>query len=522
MGKAIEVKLNKFNGGIEDDPRDPREDTCRMVTNFDIVTNPYRMIPYRNSEQGDDSSSSSRKRNFTLALRTGTTYSLYALGVKSGATTAEVLYKDLTTGAVNDLDDDDWANTSNNQSSAGATNYNLFLYYEQTGLIYGMRAGTHIWAYDPAGSTAWDDTEVVLINFSDFPAGGTPYEAHGVIHSQDDIMYVGVHSMIIKNNAGTWTSSPTPALQLPLDLYVTAMCEFGNYLAIALAPKAGFGNARVILWDRDSSLTTVSENIDAGEGVIKVLEEIDGVLTAVMLSGNSTNRFKSKVTIKGYNGAGFIKLKELNGSSATVELNHAKQKLNNRLYFMMSIEIDGTVRDGIWSIGRIDGRWVLAHERTPDNNTALTATRALYGFIFYGDYWFQAFQSGSVFQVRKTNDSEVYPTAIYESKKFNGGDSGKGKKLLGITVTHEPLGADAQVVIKYKKDEETSFSSALVTNATDDSMRTSTVVDGSGNTLPRFKEIQFRIESSGAGSATAAATITGLKFRYEEVEDDVY
>jgi len=32
--------INRFDGGIVNDPRDIRENTCRMATNFDVFTPP--------------------------------------------------------------------------------------------------------------------------------------------------------------------------------------------------------------------------------------------------------------------------------------------------------------------------------------------------------------------------------------------------------------------------------------------------------------------------------------------------
>ena len=88
MGKIIETKITRFDGGMVNDPRDPSENTARVITNFDILTDAHRMTPYRSSESGDSAPTTSKKKNFCVALRTGTTYSLYALGVVSGTAKA--------------------------------------------------------------------------------------------------------------------------------------------------------------------------------------------------------------------------------------------------------------------------------------------------------------------------------------------------------------------------------------------------------------------------------------------------
>ena len=102
VGDIVETTIDRFDGGIVNNPRDRREGTCRFTGNFNITDNAERLVPYPDTEDGDGGSSTSKKRKFVLARRTGTTHSIYALGVQSGAQDAEVLYKDLTTGSTND------------------------------------------------------------------------------------------------------------------------------------------------------------------------------------------------------------------------------------------------------------------------------------------------------------------------------------------------------------------------------------------------------------------------------------
>lgn len=502
MGKIIETRIDRFNGGVVNDPRDPREATARMVSNFDALTNPQRLTPYRDSESGDSSASTSQKQNFLIALRTGTTYRLYALGVVSGTARAEVLMKDLTTGSSDDLDDATWATPNNNQSSAGSTNFELFVYYRKTGLIYGARAGTHIWAFDPSSVAVWADSSQAL-TYTNI--------AQGLVHSKDDILYVPYDNKIAKNDNGSWT---TAALTLPTHFKINSICEYGNYLAIACAPLSGVGKSVVYLWDRDSSLTTLSETIDWGEGDIKVLEELEGALIGISLSGNSTTRFNNRLVFK-YWTAGTIakKFQELiSSTTGQTSLLIGKLKLDNRLYFMARMYLNGAQRDGVWSVGLgSDGRYSIVHERTPNNDTAIGAGGVIYNFFFVGDYLFQSYNSSNTFALSKTNDSASYThTSIYESKRYNGSqidpavDSSHKKSLVGISVTSEYLPSAGQIVAKYRKDEETSFTTIL-TNVTDNSISQSAVnIESSGAALPKeYKEIEFRLESTGGGEITA-------------------
>jgi hypothetical protein len=512
MGKVFEQKINKFDGGIINDPRDPKENTARVISNFDILTDFHRMIPYRDSEDGDSAGGTSFKKNFAVGLRTGSTYSLFALGVISGTNRAEILYKGLSTGATFDLSENTWNNTGSHQSSAGATAFDLFVFYKKTGLFYGAKAGTQLWGYNP--STPSFDEDIITTN------GGTPFAytniAQGLVHSKDDILYIPYDNKIAKNNNASWTNA---ALTLPTHFVIRSICEYGNYLAIAAAPVSGVGKSVVFLWDRDATLATLSETIDWGEGDLRIIEEIGGVLVGISVIGGTAINLDDRVIFKYVSGNKAIKFMELKGDIGTLanSIPLRKQKIHEKLYFMMAITINGTVREGVWSVGRESGGgFSIIHERTPNNDTALVSG-TLWSFIFIGDFLFQAYDSSSTHAVSKSNDQNTYTaTSIYESKIFNGGDSSKTKKLIGFTIFTEYLPSGGQVVVKYMKDSDTSFGTTILTHSTQNDIRKSATLDSTGAILPIFKEIQFRLESTGN------AVITGFKFKYEEIEDDVY
>src|SRR3990167_2699762 len=330
MGLLITKKINDFSLGMTSELRDPDTRYASLLKNFDAHTYKRKLVPFRSSEDGDDAGNTSKKKNFCVALRTGTTHSLYALGVKSGATTAEVLYKDLTTGAANDLDDNAWAATgaaAKYQSSSGATNFNLFVYYAKTGRIYGARAGTQIWAYDPAGSVDFADSHQAL-TYTNI--------AQGIVHSKDDILYIPYDNKIAKNDNGSWTAT---ALPLPTHLKINSICEYGNYLAIACAPLSGVGESIVYLWNRDETTTVLSQAIPWGEGNLTIFEEIEGFLIGVSYPGNSSINFEQKAVFKYYAGSKPITFMELVNETtfAAADIPIAKQKVNNYLHFLLTI-----------------------------------------------------------------------------------------------------------------------------------------------------------------------------------------
>lgn len=522
--KTFEVKVNRWDGGIVNDPRDPRENVARVVSNFDILTDVFRMKPYRDSESGDDAPTTSKKKNFCVGYD-GALYKLYALGGINSDTAGEILFKGLTNVATGALADNTWSSIGSSAKfqTTGAPNFNLFVFYRKVGLIFGAQAGTHIFAFDPNTSPADLANTHQALTYT--------FIGQGLVHSKDDKLYIpwynnagaaGSKSGIARNNNGSWTNQ---ALALPDHLVPYVIAEKGNYLAVGCAPADGVGNSVVYLWDRDASLATLSESIDWGEGQIRALAELDGVLTGISVSGVSTvssvtTRFGDKAIFKYLSGNSALTFQELVGTipiTINASFPLAQQKINSRLYFMMAITLNGSVREGVWSVGRKPGQgFTIVHERTPNNDTALTSGN-LYNFIFVGDYLFQSFDSSSTHNTTKTNDSASYTaTAIYETKIFNMGNSSVKKKLLGFTIITQPLASGEQVVVKYKKDAETSYTTFL-THDTDDEISESAInIQSSGANLPEFKEIQFRFESTGG------AVITGYKFKGQSVGKDIY
>ena len=521
----VETKINRFDGGITNDPRNPAGNVGRVVSNFDVITNPYKMTPYRSSESGDDAPTTSIKRNFCVALRdvsaSPDVYSLYSLGVVSGTGRAEILYKNLTTGATTDLDDNSWTNTANNQSGAGAASFNLFVFYRRTGYIYWGDSNT-IGRYDPDGTDAIAQSHQALT----YTRIG-----QGIVHSKDDILYIpyydeaGPTAGIARNNNGSWNNT---ALTLPTHYVPTSICEYGNYLAIGCAHVDGVSNSRIFLWDRDSTLTTVSESIDAGTGSLIILEEIDGELVWISQKGGAgtsfsgiphgTSSHRDRVIFRRLVGSTGVKFFELQanhaGSANTTQLPLYKQKIDNRLYFQMLIELNGSVRDGVWSIGRSgQGQpFSLVHERTSNNDTALATSATLRGFFQVGDYLFQSYVSGGSHNTTKTDDGSTFShNSIYETKTFATEDPSYYKDLVEVSVQTEYMPTAGQVTLAYQTNQNvgTSTWTTIFTNSTDNSVsHTAQNIESSGAQLPKqYKQIAFRILSTGG------AEVTGLIFK---------
>ena len=86
----------------------------------------------------------------------------------------------------------------------------------------------------------------------------------------------------------------------------------------------------------------------------------------------------------------------------------------------------------------------------------------------------------------------------------------------------EALPSGAQIVLSYMINGETTYTT-IFTQTVDDTddidylsiYHEAINIESSGATLPTFREISFRIASTGN------AVVTGLKFKYEEINDEI-
>lgn len=504
MSKIVETKINKWNGGVSNDPRDPSENTCRIVSNYDILTNPKKMTPVRSTENGNTDGTAINIQNFQVALQSGTTHYLYALGKGPSSNIPHIVRKALTQAGVPDLTDGTWTDQA---TGSGAPNFNLFIYYRKVGLIYGAQAGTNLYAFDP---------NAVNVTNSAFTIAYTNI-AQGLVHSKDDILYIPIDNKIYRKNG---SNDFELALTLPTHFYITSICEYGNSIAIGIAPLSGqaSGQSRVFLWDRDTSLTTLSETIPWEEGVLQVLDVIDGYLIGISITGNTASRFNQKILFRYLSGSqveGYRaeKLFEIQSTSTSVnaQLPIAKQTQDGRLFFLMSLTIGGSVREGLWSLGRVGDKFVLVHENTPQNATA-TTSGTMRGFFLVGDFRFIAYDESGTYSLRKTSETAAYTTSIWE-KRFATESSATVKRLLGVSVSVEPITTTTDefyLNLYCKVDEESSFK--RIFRHTGDNNK---LVSHSAISIEGYeKTVTMTVASPCVVSLTAHALVAGQRIKF--------
>lgn len=509
MGKQFTTIISDFSGGLSEDKRVNIANKYSLTKHFDALTYPKKLVPHYKTGPGAQEEKTSDIVKFLYALENSvdpSDYVLFGLGKDTGDSKTRIRFLKIDDGSLATITWDD-ESTTNLKSGAAGRKEQVFFYYKS--MIYFWRT-RYLVQVNMDGSTAVDDTF--------YDATAFTYICQPVHHPSDDIAYFFHDNFVHKLNDTSWTAK---VLTLPSDSRIVAACAHGNYLAIATTTKPANGadaKSIVYLWDRDSSFTTLTERIDFGRGEIIHLASLNGRLTAIVnffanSIGSGVGYDKGKVYVKQYFGGQFATIvNELTtddeGGTGTANVFPTSNMVSdNKLYFPMSLNLDGDARLGIWVVdylGRITLDFVEAE------------ASSIEGIFRTGNVWWIAHSNdGSVNLTLKSYS--VTNASIYESLIFDGRENranGKTKKLIGVTVVTEVLPTAGQIVLKYRKDEETSWTT-IFTEATNDSISFD-AINISGATLPEFKEIQFQINSTGG------AIVTGLKFKYEVIDKQKY
>ncbi len=491
--KPLEIKVNKFYGGISDDIRKTTDTEFSITQHFDVFSNPQRLTPYRSLEADTTTTVSSTDlkqylvRDFVYA--SGST-KLYGLG-QTGAGLTKIVYKaDATTGL--------WTKPTSSEGNGAVRNGCFFEYKDY---LWGFQGTTQIFKWGLLSGTP---------SITDTASGGTvgasiASVANGVI-AADGNAYMAYNNVIVRIDTSlTITDS---AKTVPTNYQITSLANYGSYLAIGCAPVSSFnGQSKVFLWNLSSDL--FAETIDWGEGDLRVLEPIEGLLIGVSdrYLNNATGAGRGSLIIQGYSGGSAQVLKEV-FTQALVGKTMPTSKVvkNNRLFFAAKIMTNAagtTYHEGIWSFGRknINYPYALTLDIIDENIN----TSGIQSFGTAANYFFIAHSGDG--SVDKTNDAATYTfTSIYETQIYSFEDPTIVKKLQTCTIYTAPLPSGSSVTVKYRVDGAISWTTIGTLNTVGGLSRNFFNIESTSANFSTFKEIEFRMESTGG------AEITGYRF----------
>lgn len=486
MSKQVQITINNFSGGISDDPRKSTATEFIISKHFDIFSQPNRLTPYRSLETdtNDGSTSTGMKQYFVKDFLYGSASAkLYGLG-QNGSGQTKIVYKaDATTG--------NWTLPASSEGNGAVLNGCLVEYKDY---LWGFQGTTQVWRWGLlSGVPAITNTQGTV--------GTITSVAQGVI-AKDDNLYLPYNNKLARVTSGGTVNDAV--LTLPTNFKITSICNFGNYLAVACAPISTFnGTSKVFLWNLTS--TDVQEAIDWGEGELRVIETIEGMIVGVTdrYLNNATGAGRGSMIVQVYSGGSPQVVKEVFTQALTGKtMPISKAVKNNRVFFAAKIMTNaaGTeYNEGIWSFGRKNANY--PYTLTLDLIDENVSTSGIQAFGSAANYFFIAHSNDG--SIDKTDDTAAYTfTSIYESQIYNFGDYDSDKRLEAVRVSFRKLATGEVVTAKYKVDDATSWTTIGSDSTVSDLSRTFLGIESSGLNFASGKEYKFQFTSTGGAEIT--------------------
>lgn len=488
--KPQDIIVRNFSGGIADSTRKVSQSEFAITKHFDIFTDAEKLIPYRSLESDTATSVSSTDlkqyfvRDFVYASESS---KLYGLGQTSGGLTKIVQKDDAVSGL--------WTTPSSSDGNGAVKNGCFFEYKDY---LWGFQGTNQIFKWGLLSGTP-------SINNSAATVGATITSVANGIIAADGNAYLAYNNVIVRiAPGGTITDS---AKTVPDTYKITSITNYGSYMAIGCSPKSVYnGQSKVFIWNLSSDL--FAETLDWGEGELRVLELVEGMLVGITdrYLNSSTGAGRGSMILQVYSNGSAQVFKEIFTQSLTGKtIPIQKSVKNNRLFWAAKIMTNSTGTEyveGIWSFGRKNANY--PYTMTLDIIDENINTSGIQGFGMAANFFFIAHSGDG--SVDKTNDSAVYTfTSAYDSLIYDFGTPGLEKQLNSFTIYTSPLPAGASVTVKYRFDSDTSYTT-IGTFSTQGGLAKDFInIESSGDNFPTFREAQFRCESTGG------AEITGYK-----------
>jgi len=484
----LQVKQTDFFGGIADDIRKATTNEFQISKHFDVFSNPKRLTPYRSLEADTETSVSATDlkqyliRDFLYPSASG---KLYGLG-QTGAGLTKIVQKAVAESGI-------WTLPASSEGNGAVQNGCFFEYKDYA---WGFQGTNQIFKWGLLSGTPTITNSVATV------ASTITSVANGLI-AADGNAYLAYNNVVVRiaTDASTITDS---AKTVPTNYKITSLANYGSYLAIGCSPKDSFnGQSKVFIWNLSSDL--FAETIDWGEGDLRVLESVEGLLVGVTdrYLNNATGAGRGSMIIQGYSGGAAQVLKEV-FTQALVGKTMPISKVikNNRLFFAAKIMTNSTgteYHEGIWSFGRknINYPYTLTLDLIDENIN----TSGIQAFGSAANYFFIAHSGDG--SVDKTNDAATYAfTSIFESQIYSFDDPTITKKLESLSVYTAPIPTGGSITAKYKVDDDTTWTTIGSLSTVGALARNFINIESTGANFATSKEVQIRLESTGGAEIT--------------------
>jgi hypothetical protein len=489
MSKITTISISSFNGGISDDVREENTSKFQVTRHFDVFSNPTRLTPYRSLEADThDGSTSTGMKAYLVQdyVYASASAKLYGLGQTGGGLTKIAYKADATQG--------NWTLPASSEGNGAVKNGCLIEYKDY---LFGFQGTNQIfkWGLLSGTPSITDSASTTGVTITSV--------AQGLVF--EDYLYLPYNNKIWRATDATTFSDAY--LTLPTNVKITSLTAYGKYIAIAVAPISNYnGVSKVLLWDGTS--TEIQESIDWGEGELRILETIEGMLVGVTdrYLNSATGAGRGSMIVQIYQGGAPQVVKEVFTQALTGKsIPLSKAVKNNRVFWAAKIMTNaaGTeYREGVWSFGRKNVNYPFALSLDIiDENINSSGIQA---FGMAGNFFFITHSNDG--SIDKTSASAVYSfSSVYESQVLNFGDVHSDKTLLSLKVSFRRLANGESLTAKYRVDG-TSAWTTIGTHSTTDTL-SYTFLGASGNAFASGREYEIRLESTGG------LEITGLSLQ---------
>lgn len=472
------VILNKFDGGQAEDVRTFNTDECEVSKNFDLFTNPHKLIPFEDSvaetANGTDISTMDDARVADVEIANHTSsYVVHGGGRKSGSDNKPSFYTKAS--AVGTTLFTLQGSTSDSYSYVQGS----LVTYKGKAFCLGFNLTDYrLYRYDGSGTV----THIGTISTSE------AFYAKPFVHTEDNILYI-----VIGNTITSWngTSLVTTTTILPANMEATSICDYGAYLAIAMRSQRMAGSSYVYLWGRDTTINTLQGVVDFGEGDLRIIENLDNILIGIMTPHNGmSTALQNKIIAKGYAGGAVETLKSINIATANT-LSTRKVKNGGKIYFSL------TGDDAIYAFGKNkEGRYIITKDKYLFNGTTggTFVSLSMLGDIL----WRAFFVSGGAFTLMRSVASTFASTSLYRTTinpKMVAIDRGADKQLIAVRISYTGA-SSGTTVLKYAVDGGSFNTIISDTNSTGEKVTEATKQNDQEEFLTG-REFQFQVECSG-------------------------
>jgi len=290
---------------------------------------------------------------------------------------------------------------------------------------------------------------------------------------------------------------------------------FGGY-------KENTGQSYIQIWDRADTVAT--QSVDMGLGKLRIVGNVKGTLFGVInnfIDGSNQALGSPSMDVRIYTGSENYSTTHRISVPTTMDsyytetweqpVSQLKGTTKNSVIFYAKIPADtnGNYHEGLWAVGKneVSDKMALCllYETNNIGDVYNLSTLANQCVVF-----------SNTDQVYRVNPTPLYSAvSSVETRIFNDGNSETVKRLMGVEVMHESLDS-GQTYSVYKKSNTDTDYVLIMTSDTAGTISKENTVDMNGDAMGEFKEIQFKITTTGGN-----AGLTEFSFKYETLLTNV-